>query len=49
MKDQAHQSLLNTSQPNKQAHEFTPNEQLNSNSIVVIKYVTKHTPYPCQV
>jgi len=48
MKDQAHQSLLNTSQPDKQEHESVPNEQLNSNSIAATKYVTKHIPDPCQ-
>jgi hypothetical protein len=48
MKDQVHQSLLNTSQPDKREHEFMPNEQLNSDSIAITKYVTKHIPNPCQ-
>lgn len=47
MKDQVHQSLLNTSQPDKQEHESVPNEQLNFNSIAATKYVTRHTPDPC--
>lgn len=48
MKDQVHQNLLNTSQPDKQEHESVPNEQLNSNSIVITKYVTRRSPDPCQ-
>jgi hypothetical protein len=47
MKDQAHQNLLNTFQPNKQEHESVPNEQLNSDSITTTIYVTRHIPDPC--
>jgi hypothetical protein len=48
MKDQVHQNLLNTFQPDKQARESMPNEQLNSNFIAIVKYATRHTLDPFQ-
>lgn len=48
MKDQVHQNLLNTFQPDKQERESVPNEQLNSNFITTAKYATRHTLDPCQ-
>lgn len=48
MKDQVHQNLLNTFQPDKQERESMLNEQLNSNFIATTKYATRHTLDPYQ-
>lgn len=48
MKDQVHQNLLNTFQPDKQERESVPNEQLNSNFITAAKYAIRHTLDPYQ-